>query len=75
VLAALATALAAAGVEVRSATAATHAGLVIDRFEVTDRGGGKLDEATGQRLRELVHEGATIRRRRFGHRLVVRAPS
>jgi Kef-type K+ transport system membrane component KefB len=74
-LAAIATALAAAGVEVRSAAATTHDGLAIDRFEVTDRTGGKVDDAVGGRLATLLREGATVRRRRWGRKVAVRSGS
>lgn len=73
VLAALATAFAAAGVAVRSASASARDGLVIDRFEVTDRAGAKLDDDAVGRLRDVIRSGATVRRRRFGRRLAVKA--
>jgi Kef-type K+ transport system membrane component KefB len=73
VLASVATALAAAGVAVRSASASSEHGLVIDRFEVTDKGGAKLDAGDVERVRELVRAGVTLRRRRLGRRLAVRA--
>jgi Kef-type K+ transport system membrane component KefB len=73
VLAALATALVAAGVAVRSASASAEQSLVIDRFEVTDRAGGKLDAETVERVVQLLRSGATLRRRRFGSRLAVKA--
>ena len=48
---ALATAFAAAGVEVRPAQVSAHDGLVIDRFEVTDRDGAKLSDDDVERFR------------------------
>ena len=41
---AFATAFAAAKIEVRAAQVTAHDGLVIDRFEVTDRDGAKLSD-------------------------------
>ncbi len=73
VLASLATAFAAAGLAVRSASASVDDDLVIDRFEVTDRAGGKVDDAEVARLRELIAGGVAVRRGRFGRRLAVRA--
>lgn len=72
VLHALAAAFAGAGIEVRSAQVSSHDGLVIDRFEVTDRNGGKLSDELEQRFCDLLHGGVSARRRRFGRRLVVR---
>ncbi len=75
VLAGLATAMAAAGVVVRSASMTSHDGLVIDRFEVVDRSGSKLDADVAERLRSMLRTGTTVKRRRFGRRLAVRAGS
>jgi UTP:GlnB (protein PII) uridylyltransferase len=75
VLAALSTAFAAAGITVRSATASARDGLVIDRFEVTDRDGAKLDDDLVERLRQVIQTGVTVKRRRFGRRLAVRSGS
>jgi Kef-type K+ transport system membrane component KefB/predicted amino acid-binding ACT domain protein len=72
---AIATSFAAAGVNVRSAQMSAHDDLVIDRFEVTDRDGAKLDEAHAARVRELLRLGVRARRRRIGGRLLVRAGS
>jgi UTP:GlnB (protein PII) uridylyltransferase len=74
-LAGLATAFAASGILVRSATMRTEGDLVIDRFEVTDRAGGKLSGEDEERLRNVLATGATVRRRRIGKRLLVRATS
>ncbi|MDP1820541.1 MAG: cation:proton antiporter [Acidimicrobiales bacterium] len=72
-LAALATAFAAAGIEVRSAHATLADDLAIDRFEVTDRAGAKLGPDHEERLRQLVRAGVTVRRRRLGRGLAVKA--
>jgi len=72
---ALATAFAAAGIEVRSARVTAHDGLVIDRFEVTDRDGAKLSAEHVERLERLIRSGVTAKRRRFGRRLAVRVPA
>jgi [protein-PII] uridylyltransferase len=69
----LATAFAAAGVDVRAAKVSADDGLVIDRFEVVDRDGAKLSTDSQNRLRSLIPTGVLVRRRRFGRRLVVRA--
>jgi UTP:GlnB (protein PII) uridylyltransferase len=71
---ALATSFAAARVEVKSANVTAHDGLVIDRFEVTDKDGGKLSPEEVDRVRGLVRTGAVARRRRFRRRLSVRVP-
>ena len=42
----------------RSANVSAHDGLVIDRFEVTDRDGAKLGPEEVDRVRELVRTGA-----------------
>ncbi len=72
---ALATSFMAAGVEVRSAEVSAHDGLVIDRFEVTDRDGSKLSDEEIERLEQYVRSGVTAKRRRFGRRLNVRVPA
>jgi [protein-PII] uridylyltransferase len=63
---------AAAGVTVQSARIETHAGIAIDRFEVTDTEGRKLDEAREHAARVAIWNGsggpASLRdrmRRRF----------
>jgi Kef-type K+ transport system membrane component KefB len=72
VLHALAAAFAGAGVEVRSAQVSSHDGLVIDRFEVTDRAGAKLGPDDEERVRQLLRAGVAAKRRRFGRGLAVR---
>ena len=73
VLHAVAAAFAGAGIEVRAAQVSSHDGLVIDRFEVTDRSGGKLSAGHEQRFRDLLGAGVAAKRRRLGRRLVVRS--
>jgi UTP:GlnB (protein PII) uridylyltransferase len=69
----LATAFAAAGIEVRSARVSANDGLVIDRFEVTDRDGAKLSDRELERFQALIRSGVTTKRRRFSRRLAVKA--
>ncbi len=69
VLAAVATAFAAHGINVQSARIDTVAGRVQDRFGLTDRHGRKLDEATRRALRATVEEGVAGGRRRLGARV------
>ena len=57
-LAALATAFAAAGIEVPGASVSGSDGLVIDRFEVTDRAGAKLDAEHVERFRAVLRTGS-----------------
>ena len=72
VLAALASAFAAAGIEVKAASVSVQDGLVVDRFEVTDRAGGKLTPEHGERFRSLLRTGSSLRRRRLGRGLSVK---
>lgn len=74
VLHAVAAAFTASGIEVRSAQASSHDGLVIDRFEVTDHAGAKLGPELEGRFREHLRSGLVARRRRFGRRLTARVP-
>ncbi len=73
VLHALAAAFAGAGIEVRAAQVSSHDGLVIDRFDVTDRDGAKLTADHEAQFRDLLRRGVSARRRRFSRRLAVRA--
>lgn len=73
VLRSVAAAFAGAGIEVRSAQVTSHDGLVIDRFEVTDRDGAKLSTAMEERFCALLRSGVIAKRRRFGRQLAVRA--
>jgi Kef-type K+ transport system membrane component KefB/predicted amino acid-binding ACT domain protein len=60
---ALATAFAASGVEVQAARVGGDDGMAVDRFEVTDRAGAKLDEDLEALVRRFVHGGVVARRR------------
>ena len=62
---ALANAFAAAGAEVHSARIAGDDGVAVDRFEVTDRDGHKLDDVAKDAIRRFVAGGVTTKRRRF----------
>lgn len=73
VLHALAAAFAGAGIEVRAAQVTSQGGLVIDRFEVTDRSGSKLTADDERRFRELLRTGVAAKRRRLGRGLTVRS--
>ena len=52
---------AAAGVTVHTARIETKAGVAIDRFEVTDTDGRKLDEDTRRAVREAIWSGTSSR--------------
>ena len=60
----LATAVAAAGANVHSAVVTTHEGLAVDRFELTDRRGAKLDPRLQESVRSAVTSGTTAWQRR-----------
>jgi UTP:GlnB (protein PII) uridylyltransferase len=62
---ALANAFAAAGVEVHSARISADNGMALDRFDVSDRDGHKLDEQTKASVKRYVAGGVTTKRRRF----------
>jgi Kef-type K+ transport system membrane component KefB/predicted amino acid-binding ACT domain protein len=68
VLHTVSSALAGAGIEVRSAQLSSVDGLVIDRLEVTDRQGGKVGIDAQERFRHLLAHGVEPRRARFGRR-------
>jgi [protein-PII] uridylyltransferase len=68
----VATALAAAGVDVQSAIVHADDGLVIDRFEVTGAGGRKLGESEQAAVRRFLREGVAAKRRRLGGRALSR---
>ncbi|MEY2451945.1 MAG: hypothetical protein QOD92_1519 [Acidimicrobiaceae bacterium] len=61
---ALASALAAARVEVRSANVTVERGGAINRFEVVNRDGAKLTAAQEERVSTLIASGVTATRRR-----------
>jgi Kef-type K+ transport system membrane component KefB len=58
----LATGLAAAGADVHSARLATIAGQAVDRFELTDRNGRKLDPVMQANVSRAIRDGARRRR-------------
>jgi UTP:GlnB (protein PII) uridylyltransferase len=59
----LAAGLASAGADVHSARLATIAGQAVDRFELTDRNGRKLDEVMQANVTRVLRDG--VRRRRL----------
>ncbi len=61
----LATAFAAAGVDVVAASIAEHGDDAVDTFELVDRDGAKLGPAQQEEVRRRITEGATLQRRRF----------
>ncbi len=62
--------LAAAGASVHSARLDTADGLAVDRFELTDRNGRKLDRDAKDAVREAIAAGVKPRRRRGLGRLL-----
>jgi [protein-PII] uridylyltransferase len=58
----LAVGLSSVGADVHSARLSTVAGVAVDRFELTDGNGRKLDETTQLAVTRAIHEG--VRRRR-----------
>jgi UTP:GlnB (protein PII) uridylyltransferase len=64
----IATAFAAASVDVVAATVVVHDGTADDRFEVVDARGGKLDEATCALVRHYLEQGVRSKRGVFGRR-------
>ena len=60
--------IASAGADVHSARLVTIAGQAVDRFELTDRNGRKLDEAARRVIVNAIHDGVTPRRRLLGRR-------
>lgn len=67
---ALAVAIAAAGADVHAAGVATVGGVAVDRFDLSDAAGGKLDPALEAAIRRHVHDGVTaaVPTRRWWHR-------
>ena len=49
-----------------SARVETVDGLAVDRFELTDSTGRKLDDETKDAVRDVIVDGVSLRRRRFG---------
>jgi Kef-type K+ transport system membrane component KefB len=64
----IATAFAAAAVDVVAATVIVHDGTADDRFEVVDAQGNKLDEATFDVVRRYLAQGVRSKRGMFGRR-------
>jgi Kef-type K+ transport system membrane component KefB len=58
--------IAAASANVHSARVETVDGLAVDRFELTDATGRKLDDTTKKVVREMIVNGVSLRKRRFG---------
>jgi hypothetical protein len=57
-----------AGADIHSAGLETHEGTVVDRFELTDRNGRKLDDAAKTAISTAVRDGLTPRRRLLARR-------
>ena len=64
----IATAFAAASVDVVAATIVVHDGTADDRFEVVDAKGNKLDDASFAVVRRYLEQGVRSRRGLFGRR-------
>ena len=60
--------MASAGADVHSAHLVTISGYAVDRFELTDRHGHKLDEAARQLVVNAIRDGVSGRRRLLGRR-------
>jgi Kef-type K+ transport system membrane component KefB/predicted amino acid-binding ACT domain protein len=58
--------LAAASVEIRSATIGRSRTTAVDRFEVVGRDGGRLSHEEREQIRSYLASGAVARRKRFG---------
>lgn len=61
----IAAGMAAVGAGVHSARLATADGVAVDRFELTDAAGRKLDPEVQEALRRAIEHGVAPRRRRF----------
>ncbi|MGH9155294.1 MAG: cation:proton antiporter [Acidimicrobiales bacterium] len=61
----LAVAFARADVEVHSATVETSGGAALDRFELTDRRGAKLDGSRQDAIRAALADGSVVKGRRL----------
>ena len=72
---AITVALAAAGADVHAARVTTDQGTAVDRFDLTDRTGRKLDESTKATVATTIRSGVTDRRRRWGRTRLARGPS
>jgi Na+:H+ antiporter len=62
----LTAAMASAGANVHSARLVTVDGTAVDRFELTDRNGRKLDGLAEEAIELAVRQGASAKRRRIG---------
>ena len=60
--------IASAGANVHSARLVTISGYAVDRFELTDRNGHKLEEPAKQLIVDAIRGGVSPRRRRLGRR-------
>jgi [protein-PII] uridylyltransferase len=72
---ALTTAVAIAGADVHAARVQTEDGRVVDVFELTDTKGSKLTQDAHARIRTLLREGVTARRRRRWRRRPLLGPA
>ena len=57
--------MAAAGADVHAARIDTVGGTAVDRFDLTDRNGRRLDDATRAAIVTAISEDVRTRRRRF----------
>ena len=60
--------IASAGANVHSARLVTISGYAVDRFELTDRNGHKLEEPAKRLIVDAIRGGVSPRRRRLGRR-------
>ena len=60
--------IASAGASVHSARLVTISGYTVDRFELTDRNGHKLEEPAKRLIVDAIRGGVSPRRRRLGRR-------
>jgi Sodium/hydrogen exchanger family len=58
--------IAAAGANVHSARVETVEGLAVDRFELTDSTGRKIDDEIKDAVQAVIIQGVSLRHRRFG---------
>ncbi len=74
-LAAIATAFAAAGVDVRAATLTSHEGRALDTFDLVGRDGRTVNKAEQAEIAERLATGVVPKGRRRGRRTSPRAPA
>ena len=60
--------IASAGASVHSAKLVTVNGQAVDRFELTDRNGRKLDDAAKDAVATAIRGGVSVKRRLLGRR-------